>query len=494
MQSRLLCIPMCVALCAAAGGAQAQPALGLAPPGSFPPPRPEPPVARQFDLDPAKPPHRALLYAFDYPFADQIEGNAALGYYQVLSGIGRLTQEEIESLDALLHDPPGQFKADRAQQLFDSSIGGTWESLVLAARHDHCSWETPIRQTGIGTLLPELGKLRIMGRLIAVRARLQIIAGQFDDALATLRIGFRLAFDVGKGATLIQALVGKAIGGLMLDQIELLSRQKGAPSLYWALTDLPIPFVNLGPAMRNEAAFFDVTFPDFKEPLTEQVDPYTAETLVRNHRARLDRLMNEFGVARPNPLASALASASQTASRFHPARQAMLDAGFSPSEVDALPVTFVTLWHSVRMYRAAHDDITKWINVPYWQAAPRIHLAEQAFDQTVSRVLGEPFSSLMSSIGRPFMTQALIDRRVAALRIVEAIRLYAASTRRLPASLAEITDWPIPVDPTTGGAFTYRLEGSAAVLTSPPPPFSNPNDSGSTIEYHITLRSPPPAR
>jgi hypothetical protein len=36
----------------------------------------------------------------------------------------------------------------------------------------------------------------------------------------------------------------------------------------------------------------------------------------------------------------------------------------------------------------------------------------------------------------------------------------------LPATLGEIKEVPIPIDPTTGGAFDYRIEDETAVLSS----------------------------
>lgn len=64
--------------------------------------------------------------------------------------------------------------------------------------------------------------------------------------------------------------------------------------------------------------------------------------------------------------------------------------------------------------------------------------------------------------------QMRLDRRVAALRVVEAIRLYAAShDGKLPEELNQVTEVPVPEDPATGKPFEYRRDGAAAVLTMP---------------------------
>jgi hypothetical protein len=64
--------------------------------------------------------------------------------------------------------------------------------------------------------------------------------------------------------------------------------------------------------------------------------------------------------------------------------------------------------------------------------------------------------------------QARLDRRVAALRVVEAIRMYAATKGgALPESLDNITDVPVPLDPVTGKPFGYHLEGGRAQVSGP---------------------------
>ena len=62
-----------------------------------------------------------------------------------------------------------------------------------------------------------------------------------------------------------------------------------------------------------------------------------------------------------------------------------------------------------------------------------------------------------------FEVRAEEDRRVAAFRCIEAVRLYAAAhDGKLPASLDEIKDTPIPFDPMDGKPFGYRLVGDHA--------------------------------
>lgn len=69
-----------------------------------------------------------------------------------------------------------------------------------------------------------------------------------------------------------------------------------------------------------------------------------------------------------------------------------------------------------------------------------------------------------------------LDRHVAALQCIEAIRLYAANNGELPNELSNITDVAIPDDPAIEKPFMYHRTGSKAILEAPAP-------EGATAKY-----------
>jgi hypothetical protein len=70
-----------------------------------------------------------------------------------------------------------------------------------------------------------------------------------------------------------------------------------------------------------------------------------------------------------------------------------------------------------------------------------------------------------------------------ALQVVEALRMHAAETGKLPAELKEITCVPVPENPATGNAYQYRLKNDTAFLDLP---FSD-RFSGVAWRYEIKL-------
>lgn len=91
---------------------------------------------------------------------------------------------------------------------------------------------------------------------------------------------------------------------------------------------------------------------------------------------------------------------------------------------------------------------------------------------------------MFRDIGKVFQSQAMLERKIAALRCIEAIRLYAAAHGgKLPATLGEIKEVPIPVDPITGKAFEYEAHGDKAKLAAP-----NFAKGSSLLTYEINLQ------
>ena len=57
------------------------------------------------------------------------------------------------------------------------------------------------------------------------------------------------------------------------------------------------------------------------------------------------------------------------------------------------------------------------------------------------------------------------------MQTLEAIRLQAAADQgKLPKQLSDVKVVPVPLDPMTGTAFQYKVDGNQATLYGPTPP------------------------
>src|SRR5262249_12975418 len=92
---------------------------------------------------------------------------------------------------------------------------------------------------------------------------------------------------------------------------------------------------------------------------------------------------------------------------------------------------------------------------------------------------------LIPALPKVAMATNRLDRRFAALRVIEALRLYAfAHDGQLPEQLSQITAVPVPNDPGTDKPFDYKRDGPNAVLISRVP--DQPPEYGQ--RYRLEIR------
>ena len=77
-------------------------------------------------------------------------------------------------------------------------------------------------------------------------------ARRFDKAAYSLQTGMQLGKDIGSSPLLITGLVGLAVAGTQSGQIDEWLQTPGSPNLYWSLTDLPRPFIDMHKPLQGE--------------------------------------------------------------------------------------------------------------------------------------------------------------------------------------------------------------------------------------------------
>jgi len=133
----------------------------------------------------------------------------------------------------------------------------------------------------------------------------------------------------------------------------------------------------------------------------------------------------------------------------------------------------------VDRYRELRDD---WFKLSYLSYLDMARFDTSAKESNKKGPIAI-FAALMPNCSAARLAEVRTDRRVAALRIIEALRMHAASTGgTLPESLDEIKLVPIPLDPMTGKPFSYTRAGETATLSAPPP------KPGHYFIYRITLK------
>jgi hypothetical protein len=438
-------------------------------------------------IRPAAAPVPALKYEFLPEFREQVSGNAVIHYQRAADLAGkRLTFDNPdEKPTKWLEMPIGELPLAEVR-LFVDRERIVFQELELASRCDSCDWQIreAARTQGFSFLFPDIQKLREFASFLMLRARLEIAEGKTPDAVRTLRVGFTMARHANQADTLISSLVGAAIAQLMTDQATELLQIPNAPNLYWALTDLPRPFISLREAMQAERMMVNALF-----PLQESgVDVRTTPLSIQQFQQRLEHFMGSPPYQRTE---FRLFLIGVTAKAYPEAKRYLLSQGLPAETVEAMPRLQVVFLFSLAEYDRLFDEMLKWQGIPYWQARAGLDKADRALKQERVKE-GElerlPLAGLfLPAVHNVFFATTRIDRKIAAVRCIEAIRLYAAGhDGKLPGALSEITEVPIPIDPVTGKEFEYQLEEGKALLSAPPPQGEKPN-SGNHLKYELTL-------
>jgi hypothetical protein len=440
--------------------------------------QPEGVPARNLILTPAAEPRPALKYLLLPELRDQQPGNAALVYMRALTPewYGATRGADWEAVDAWLEGPPGQMPKGKVAALLPRLA---LEEVDAAARREYCDWEmlTRLRKSGLATLVPDVQVMRGVGRLLALRARLEMAEGKFDKAVTTFQTGLALSRHLGEAPSTIHALVGLSVARDMLDQLEQFVQRPGAPNLYWALMNLPRPLIDMRRALQEERLTLDVHFPELK---TLEKRALTVDEIARLTAVCCDFWAGTFPEnARPPGFDKKLDLVGKVLKRYPAARKALADQGRTAEELDALPMLQVVLIYHYQLFRQQADDHLKLAALPYWQAHKALHKLRTLPAEEVW-----PFGEILTAPDQMLWAQVKAERRLAALACVEALRLHAATAGKLPASLDDLAV-PAPADPVTGQPFQYKVADGVATLYGPPPP--GMPEEGRALHYRITL-------
>ncbi len=442
-------------------------------------------------IRPANEPTPALRYSLLPDRRDLIPGNAAIFYHRAIENlVSRSYREQIMALkkkptpgeseayedpvNTWLGLPLDQFPKDEVRRYLDSRRF-VLNEVEQGARRETCDWEFQRRDEGFSLSIEEIQQSRSLGRLIALQVRLDVAEGRIEDAIKGIRTGLTLARNVGRSDIYIQSLVAAAIAEQVLKTLEELVQTPGCPNLYWSMTALPRPFIELTAATEGEKTMLEREFPFLRDLESEVWSLETARSNGDELEKRGSMLFSrwprvESSLDRPSveDFRGHAAFIALIARSYPEAKRALLAEGVSPQRIEAMPTLQVVAIYSYRTYLAQRDGIFKWMSLPYWQSqAGMVEAMRRAFERETSVI---PFGLLLPAIQSVSTATVRLERRFAVLRIIEGVRLYAAShDGSLPPNLAALSDSPAPDDPATGEPFAYKLEGEKATLSASPP-------------------------
>jgi hypothetical protein len=307
-------------------------------------------------------------------------------------------------------------------------------------------------------LLPQLNPLRTLGKILKVRALREIDQGKIDDAVKTMRLGYEMADKVGEIGVLVCGLISMSISLQMNECLEQLMNRPDAPNLYWALSEFPNRQSVLSASIDGESQWWVNAVPNLAQAWRGE------DISAQQWHEVFNYLGSTVGGSRPDVRDVVKATSPelmrQAREQYAQTHHITLE---QAAGVD--PIIVVGTFYLSQL-QIARDNAFKLRGL----AVPtRIAMSRKAHDD-LEKLMREqpanPFLQTLSDFHGIYVKFARIDRQIAALTAVEAIRSYAAANSgELPAQLSDITDTPVPLNPATGATFEYRVDNGTATLS-----------------------------
>lgn len=353
-----------------------------------------------------------------------------------------------------------------------AKVAASMRYLDLAARREEARWDTSFREEGWDALLPHLGDVRDLTNLLRVKIRAQLARRDWAAAERSLQSGFSMARHLNDRPVLVQQLVATGIAEAMLSEgVWQWVGQGDSPNLYWALSGLPHPFLDPLPARAWERAGLAFTDPRFAKALAGTLPPEDWGPVLGKLAHHATRWHPSPEPAQPMTETERAAAAARLIESAHPrAKGFLLSAGLPAEQVHAMPAAQAVGTYFFREYQDFSDELWKGWELPYGQSLDLIPRQEQEYARRRAESPDNPLLLFGVQTWRVRGSLAQLDRHIALLRTVEAIRDYVARHEgRLPERLDQMVDLPLPINPMTGRPFAYRVEGRTVFLDAPPP-------------------------
>ncbi|WP_254508760.1 hypothetical protein [Anatilimnocola floriformis] len=456
-------------------------------------PDPNKPQRIEMNITAAAEPRPALKYSLEIGLRERVPGNAAQFYYRALMArrfVPDTHWKQFDENDKAWLEEPLDDKKLAAMKEWLNPLGTTLGELKTAVYREHCDWDLQLQglkgTSVISFLLPEMQDARTLARVLRLKARIEIAERRYDDAIETLRWGYRLAHDCAEQPLLISNLVGIAISAIMTEQLTELIKAPGAPNMYWAIATLPQPLVDVRRALEFERGFPEQIFPFLKDAETVDRSPQEWQRVLEETVNEIGKLSNDMQLTNaqtPNWLQHA-GMTLMLAKAYPLAKKELIEQGMDPQRVEAMSVAQVVAIQTARKTREAYDDVYKVTLLPYPESLKMAVRVDESLKGRMSATVffgtqGLPIAQMLLP-GTLQVKRAEIrsPRQFAALQAIEAIRMHAATNGKLPATLAEITVVPVPLNPITREPYPYQVKDNEAVLEIPLLADEQPRNAG----------------
>lgn len=436
-------------------------------------PRPDTPAEKtaaagiELVVSPAAAPVPTLRYHLLPPARSLVPGNAVPIYLRLVHEQNDEWKHELGKASDLLEPEFDKMPLDEAEEVVDR-FSHVLEQISAAGRRRDADWQY-VMELGdpLDIRLGDSQFMRAYMRLEAVRIRYAMRKGNLKDALDGIVDAMALGQHTARAPFIVTQLIGIAISNVTLDQVEIFVAQPGAPNLYWALAALPRPLISFARGFGAETDIIELKFPQLKD-LTRPRSEAEWRELVQAMRQWAVVIENTESKGKPENL-KRIAEPATPAQLTRARERLVREGGLGQEQVAAMVDAEVEVRFTVALFHRLCDMWVCWFDLSYPQSLPGYEDRSRAETEEGRREELYPLVSALVPIQANLLAvQCRSDRKVARLMVIEALRMHAAATGKLPDKLADVTVVPVPMDPATGTSFIYSREGDAAKLDLAP--------------------------
>jgi hypothetical protein len=449
-------------------------------------------IDRKLNVSPLAPTPPVMKYRLMPLAPDLKEGNAVPIYLRLVHEQNDASRKKwMETPKPWNEAPIERLPLSEAKE-FLAGYPYHFRQLDWGARTKTADWNYTI-QPGqvIELLLPDVQNMRGYVPMMVLRARVDLAEGRFADAARSLETGFSFSRQITEAPFLISGLVGIACARQFADATTDWLERPNAPNLYWSLTALPQPLIDLRKAFDFEYSVTELEFPDLAD-IDRPRTPAQWDAVLSQVRAKMGMLAPLAFEGPPSkkdwqPPGTRADDPADRSPDLPAARKFLTEhLGLATDAVAAMPPAQALLMAMKNTDRELRDDYFKAAYLPYADGRRALDAADQKMKHAPETELNLLSRLLLPATLKVLTARVRLERQLAALRVIEAIRAHAATRGgQFPESLAQITDVPVPLDPGTSQPFEYRKDGNQAIVMSRLPGESLEK---SGLRYTITVR------
>jgi hypothetical protein len=366
---------------------------------------------RSLTISPSGEPRPALKYRLLPVATDLKEGNAVPIYLRLRAEVSDKYRKFLVETPLQWRDTPiDQVPLAEARKYLDEVRPRFLTQLDYGARRKTADWNYTLDQPDklmIG--LPDTQEMRGYAWMLVLQARINVVDGDFAAAARSFETGFAFSRHVANGPSFVNYLIGAAIGNILVDRIPEWIEHPNSPNLYWALTALPRPLIDMRNHLEFDRGLLEMQFPELAD-LGRARSAAEWDATLKRFRAEVRRIYpyvkgNE-NVETRAPDEPAARSPDLTAARAFVVKQS----GKSVADVAAMAPAQVLLQYIANTYADHGDEVYKLAYLPYAAAHPRLAIALKGLHDPAGGEGGQFAMAYLPAIKNVWTAEVRLDR------------------------------------------------------------------------------------